>query len=425
MKQTGIQNQGFLKNVITLVSGTGFAQVIAIAIYPVLTRIYSPDDFGLFALYMSVISISAIIATGKYELSIMLPEKQKDADGLLALSIFITLMVSLVFVILVLTLNRPFARLLGNEAIAPWLFLIPASTFLVGSFNALKYYNNRLSRFRSITGANIGQSLTNSGVKLATGPLVPGPAGLIAGTVLGQVSGFLIFFFRSKTSIPKLLRESSIAHLKSLAREYSLFPRFNMSQGVINNFSSALPIFLFTRNFGADIAGFFSLGYAIIYRPMSLVVTAFFQVLFQNLIEKHHRQQRILPDIRKFLGRLGLIVLTPFIVFALFAPQIFGFVFGEEWIVAGKYTQLMIPWLFMVCLTMPLSFIPDIFRRQKTAMIIDAVKLVLRFGALMIGVIQKDIFLALALFSGVSALSILYSLLWYLRLVRKADNEKP
>jgi O-antigen/teichoic acid export membrane protein len=374
---------------------------------------------------MSIISVTAILATGKYELSIMLPEKEKDANGLLTISMIISVIVALVLLILAVFFNAPISKVLGNEGISPWLYLIPISTFMVGGFNALKYYNNRASRFRTITAANIGQSFTNSGIKLSVGALVQGAAGLISGSVLGQLTGFLIFLFRSKTSIPGLLRENNRKRLRELAGEYSLFPRFNMTQGVINNFSSALPIFLFSHYFNAAVAGFFSLGYAIIYRPMNLVITAFFQVLFQNLIEKHHRQQKILPDIRKFLGRLALIVLAPFIIFALFAPEIFRIVFGEEWIEAGRYTQVMIPWLFMVCLTMPLSFIPDIFKRQKTAMIIDAVKLVFRAGSLAAGIVYKDIFLALGLFSGVSSLSILYSLLWYIRLVKKADREKP
>jgi O-antigen/teichoic acid export membrane protein len=315
--------------------------------------------------------------------------------------------------------------LLGNEDIAPWLFLVPVSTLLVGSFNAMKYYNNRGGRFRTITAANIGQSFTNSASKLAIGPAVEGPAGLISGTVLGQVAGFLVFFFRSKSAYLAIFNGANRKGMGRLAREYNLFPKFNMVQGVTNNLSASLPIFLFSHYFSAAVAGLFSLGYAIIYRPMSLVVTAFFQVLFQNLVEKHHQQIRILPDIRKFLGRLAAVVFIPFILFLFFAPDIFRIVFGDEWTDAGRYTQLMIPWLFLVCLTMPLSFIPDIFRRQKTALIIDSVKLILRLGALAAGIIHGDVFLALGLFSGVSAGMILYSLLWYLRLVSKADKEKP
>jgi O-antigen/teichoic acid export membrane protein len=414
----------FLKNVVTLVSGTGFAQVIAIAIYPLLTRMYTPDDFGIFAIYMSVVSMTGILATGKYELSIMLPEKEEKARGLLALALRIALLTSIFLMILAIALNGPICKLLGNEAISPWLYLIPVSTLLVGSFNALKYHNNRAGRFRTITGANVGQSLTNSGIKLAAGPMAAGPAGLISGTVLGQLSGFMFFFFRSSVSIPAVLKGTVRSNLRSLAREYDLFPKFNMVQGVINSFSGALPIFLFTHHFSAEVAGLFSLGYAIIYRPMNLVITAFFQVLFQNLIEKHQKNQKILQDILKFLGRLAALVLVPFLLFLFFAPEIFRVVFGEEWTDAGRYTQWMIPWLFMVSLTMPLSFIPDIFRRQKTAMIIDTVKLVLRAGALATGIFFHDVFLALALFSGISALLILYSLLWYLRLVRRADMEK-
>jgi len=40
----------FAKNVLTLMTGTTIAQAIPIAISPILTRIYTPEDFGVFAL---------------------------------------------------------------------------------------------------------------------------------------------------------------------------------------------------------------------------------------------------------------------------------------------------------------------------------------------------------------------------------------
>jgi O-antigen/teichoic acid export membrane protein len=438
-RTAGLLRSEFMKNVATLVTGTGFAQLIAIAIYPALTRLYTPGDFGLFALYMSIVSITAIMAGGRYELAIMIPKEEEVAVGLFRLSVRINLMFSLFLMVLVLAFNRPFSRFLGDEAIGPWLYLVPLSTLLVGLFHSMKFRQNRHKGYRSITLANIGQSFTNSGVKLAMGPLVAGPAGLMAGTVLGQLAGFLVFWKRRKGAIPKTQNpdtpdpegKSSVRSvlkepisLRALAREYSMFPKFNMLRGVISILSGALPVFIFTQYFSAAVAGLYSLGYTVIYRPMGLVISAFFQVLFQNLIEKHNQGRKILPDIRKFLGRLALVVLPAFLLFLLFSPAIFSFVFGPEWREAGRYAQVMIPWLFVVLLSMPLSFIPDIFKRQQTATLIDVVKLLSRIAALVAGVYYNDAYLALALFSLVSTLVIGYNLLWYLNLVRNSDREK-
>jgi O-antigen/teichoic acid export membrane protein len=311
--------------------------------------------------------------------------------------------------------------MLGNKDIATWLYFIPFSTLMVGFFNAFRYFNNRQKKYGVITAANVGQSFTNSFTKLGMGPLTEGAVGLMVGALVGQFTGFVIFMGKSLKSGIRIFRRLNFPRMTALAREYSLFPRFNMLQGLVNNFSGALPIFVLTSYFSVSVAGYFSLGYTIIYRPMNLVVSAFFQVLFQNIQEKNQQGKRIYPDIRKFLVRMTQLVIIPFVVLGFLAPEIFR-IFPEDWEMAGRYTQVLVPWLFMVSLAMPLSFIPDIYKRQKTAFLIDLVKFFLRAGALAFGVIRQDVYLSIVLFSAVSTLIILCSLIWYLNLVKIADR---
>jgi len=420
----GIFRREFFRNVATLVSGTTFVQIVAILIYPVLSRIYTPDDFGLFGLYMSIISITAIVATAKYEMAIMLPRREEDAVNLLGVSISISAMITLFLMVVIILFNRPICMVLGNEALSRWLYFVPLSTLLVGLFQSFKLYANRNKRYRLLTGANMGQSLTNSAAKVSVGPLVKGAAGLIAGTILGQLVGALIFIIpelRKNRENMALITRSKMA---GLSKQYNLFPKFNMFQGVVNNFSAALPIFIFNSFFTSAIAGFFTLGYSIIYRPMNLVTTAFYQVLSQRIIERYNKGQRIYPEIKMFLYRLLQLVTIPFILVAVFAPAIFRVVFGQGWEEAGNYTQIIIPWLFMISLTMPLSFIPDMFRRQKKAMILDVIRFILRAISLIVGILKNDVYLGLMLFSTTSTIMIMYSLLWYISMVRKIDKKE-
>ena len=156
----------FFKNVATLISGTTFAQAFSVIIYIFLSRIYTEEDFGVFGLYMNILNITIIFSTAKYELAILLPKSDRESVNLLGLSGLISMGVSLLLLLIVILLNDQICGWLGSEEISAWLYFIPLSTLLVGLFTAFRNYSNREKRYKLIAGANIGQSLGNSLLKL-------------------------------------------------------------------------------------------------------------------------------------------------------------------------------------------------------------------------------------------------------------------
>ena len=416
----------FFKNVAPLISGTTFAQAFSVIIYIVLSRIYTEEDFGVFGLYMNILNITIIFSTAKYELAILLPKSDRDSVNLLGLSGLISVGVSLILLMLVIPFNDLICSWLGSDEISTWLYFIPLSTLLVGLFTSFRNYSNREKRYKLIAGANIGQSLGNSLLKLTLGLVLIGAAGLIFGVVFGQLIGFLVFFGVQARVNRKKVGWLKFSEMKRLGKQYSLFPKYNMWQGLINNFSGALPVFIFSAFFSTAIAGFYTFGYMILYRPVSLVASAFYQVMFQRFVEKQHQEAPILPEVLFFIKRTTLVLLVPFVLMGIFAPEIFGFVFGEKWIEAGRYVQIILPWIFMVGLVMPLSFIPDLYKKQRVAMIIDGIRLIARLGGLVVGVVMENVYIGLALYSGLSTLAIGYSLFWYIRLVKNnPSGESP
>jgi len=131
-----------------------------------------------------------------------------------------------------------------------------------------------------------------------------------------------------------------------------------------------------------------------------------------------------MPDLKKLLTRLFQFSLIPFLVVGILAPVIFRIIFGPDWEEAGRYTQLIMAWLFVVLLSAPFSFLPDLFRKQGTALLIEVLKMILRIAALAIGVYMKNIYLAILLFGGASFLVAAYQLAWYFSLARRADAVK-
>jgi len=414
----------FFRNVFTLISGTSFAQGIAIVVYFFLALLYTDEDLGVFALYMSILSITNITATAKYELAVMMPAEDRKAMNLTGLSGTISLVVSLLLLVLVALFGEGFAALLGNEKVAPWLWLLPLSTFLNGMYQALNYWSNRNKRYRTITAANVGQSLSNSTVKLGGGALFAGPLGLIVGAVVGQVTGFLVFLANCIRRDREKTKWITRGEMKEVAREYNRFPRYNMLHGLVNNFSGNLPVFVITSWFSVAETGLYAYGFTMVFRPMSLVTTAFSQVFSQRVIAKQNNGEMILPDVKILLRRMFQFAVLPFTLVAVFAPAIFDLALGENWRTAGEFTRILVPWLFVVFLSAPFNFLPDLFRRQDKALMIDIIKMAVRIAAMVVGVYLGDIFVTLILFSAVSMAVVGYQLTWYHSLARGADREK-
>ena len=159
----------FSRNVLTLMTGTTIAQAIPIAISPILTRIYTPEDFGVLALYISLVSIFSVIATLRYELAIMQPRQNDDAAALVVLSVVITSGISLFLLVGILVFNEKIQALFGNDEIGAWLFLCPVSVFLTGLYQALNYWNTRKKQYKKIASSKISQGVSASATQVGFG----------------------------------------------------------------------------------------------------------------------------------------------------------------------------------------------------------------------------------------------------------------
>src|SRR5690554_6180591 len=130
------------KNILTLLSGTMLAQALPVAISPILSRLFTPEDFGVLALYVAITAIFGAVANGRYELAIMLPQEDSEARVIVALGVLIACGLSLFLMVVVLFFGGWIAQTLGQDGSVWWLYFAPLSVLLIGTFNMLNYYNN-------------------------------------------------------------------------------------------------------------------------------------------------------------------------------------------------------------------------------------------------------------------------------------------
>ncbi len=413
--------RNIIRNFLKLFTSTVFAQGLSFVLSPLFSRMYTPEEFGLIGLYMSIVSVLSVVSTGKYEQAIMLPAENKNAMTLFWLVQLITGVVAAVTLLLVLLFNPWITSLLGNPGIGPWLYWLPLSLVLHGLLQGATYYANRHKLFGMMAGGTITQYSVLNGVRLGMGLLQAPVNGLIAAQLAAQLAGAAYMIRKIWARLMEGLRALTWQSIRQQAAEYSGYPRYNMPLNFSNNLSGSLPILMFTWGFGLETAGWYTFGYTFVFRPLSLFSLSAMQVFSQKIIEDHHQGHPIYPQVTKMVKRFFWLGLLPFVLLAWLGPWLFEGIFSEEYALSGKILQILTPWLFVVFLTSPLSFLPELFFRQKKAMIIDLVYLVLRFFALATGIYFKNLWLAVWLFSGVSTLVVLYNLWWYIKISRLAD----
>lgn len=375
----------FYKNIFTLSGGLIISQAIPILIAPVLTRIYSLDDFGIYFIYSAIVVILSIFATFQYELTILLPRANSDAINLLSLSLIISFGISIIFTLVILFFNQKIALLLGNIEIAPWLFLIPLSIFFTGIFQAFTYFGNRFKEYKTIS---LGRIVKSSTTGISQIPLSAGrfeKYGLISGLVLGQFISTVYIVYNLRNRFKILIEEISIKRIWCLAKKYKDVPIFNTLMGVQNRLSTYLPIFILGKFYGLTVVSLYGLANRIINTPAGIFSQSIGEVFFQRASEIYNEKKSLYFLVKSIYIKLFKVAILPFIILFFSAPVFFKYLFGEEWELTGRIIQLLIPWLFMMFLNNPVTSIITILNKQKVLVLYNTFLLIFRFMGLYIG----------------------------------------
>jgi len=406
----------FLQNVSTLMSGTAIAQALPILISPVISRLYSPDDFGALALYMSIAAIISVIATGRYELAVMLPDKEKGAINILALSFGITLLVSMLTLLLVFLLKDMAVSFFEEPGIGIWLYFLPVVVLFTGLYQSLNYWSTRHKTFKRNAVTRISQSTFSSATQLGMGVLNAGSAGLI----LGYIAGILIRPFILGWDIVKqfktLKQELSVEEMMFNARKYRNFIRINTPHAFLGSIQDNGIIYVIMFYFSKVVLGSYSFAFRIIKAPAELIGSSVYQVFYQKATEVHQSGKDLRPLVLRIYRNLFLAGLPFFTVLFLFAPQLFDFIFGSEWRVAGEIARIVTPWVFLNFLASPVSCMAIIMNKQREAMLITLVDIALRITSIVIGGIYGDFRLAFILMSVSCSSLLIFALFWYYRI---------
>ncbi|HLR62767.1 MAG TPA: oligosaccharide flippase family protein [Lentibacillus sp.] len=393
----------FVRNVVIMASGTAAAQAISLALTPIITRLYGPEAYGLMGVFMAIIQTVAPVAALTYPIAVVLPKRDKDAKGLMRLSVYISIGIAAVAAIIIILFDKPIVELFQLGDIAPFLLLIPLVILFSAFMQTAEQWLVRTKQFGITAKAAFLQALIIQGSKAGIGFIHPAAAVLIVLTALGNgVKALLMVLLRKKS--PGDTNEGAISY-RELGKRYRDFPVYRAPQVLINGISHNIPVLLLSGFFGPASAGFYSIGRTVLGLPIQLIGKSVGDVFYPRITEARDEGENLTHLIGKATLALTAIGIIPFGTIVLFGPWLFSFVFGADWATAGEYARWMSLWIFFIFVNQPSIKALPVLAAQAFFLKYSIVTIVIRTGALLGGYyIFTDDVAAVASFSIAAAL---------------------
>lgn len=408
------------RNSLTLLSASAVGQLVSLATYPLLTRLFLPDEMGELSVLLAVVGLLSIASSLQYENAIMIEPREDDVNAVTALCLVLNTSFSLLTLLVVLLLHS--FHLVGTPAL-----LLPLLLWLSALTYVLSYRLNCAERFSVSALYQATEKIVSSLAKILFGFLGWHTFGLVAGQTSGQAVGALTLLRGHHVLAPVC----SPAHLRSYVSRFRVFlsrhrqfPLSTLPQKELNALAVNLPVLVLSAAFGMTEVGFFSVAVSVGLRPVWSLGRAVQGVYFQRMGAKTSFRDY---NVRLFRGvciNFAKWAIPSIVILYLLLPALTTFVFGQQWTRVGALLQTMLPWIAVSTLLQILSFIPNIYHRQRQAFLVEIVSTLLEALALVLGILSRHIEFAVSLLSITCSLLAMAQLTWYYLIIRNAHSTR-
>jgi O-antigen/teichoic acid export membrane protein len=349
-----------------MMSGKSLAALIALLTMPIIARLFTPEHFGVAAVFMSIVGVVSSVGTLRYAAAIVLPKDESEAIDIMALAYRISL------AICTLVLVSLFAYSLAEvpwsllEVLGSWMWFLPVGIFLFTSVHINDAWLVRLKSFKrasaSIVAGNAATGALRIAFGAAFGSTIPG---LVFGYLLGLVArlaaqgGFATAGFR------KSVTDFNAGRMRIIAARYSDFPRLNAPAGLISGFGHHLPVIMFGAMFSPVVAGLYAMADRLAKVPVTVVATSIRRVFLQKTAGIQQDGRSLKKAFLLTVGVLACLGLLPFGLVWQFGQEMAVIILGDNWSGAGAYLEIMSPWLFIVWVAAPCNSVFIVLRQQK------------------------------------------------------------
>ncbi len=372
----------YVRSVAVLAGGTAAGQGVVLVASPVLTRIYTPADFGVLAVFTAVLSIVVMIAALRFEVGIPLAVDNTSAANVLLLSLLVVTGVSAVVGIGAWLAGDVLARWIDMTMLRPYLWLLPIGVLCGGMYRVFEAWATREEAFGPLARTKLNRGVCMVVAQIGIGLAKAGPIGLLLGWTAGQASGIGTLSILAWRRDGAAVRGVSITGMRAAFGRYRQLAMMSSGSQLMNSVVAAFPVMFLGSVYGLGVAGAFALGQRVVTAPMEMVAGSMAQVYFGEAYRlKREDPGRLYGLFVKTVGRLALIGVVPILIVALTSPWTFSLAFGSDWREAGSYLQVLAPMLVIHFIYNGFGGTLEVLERKDLIMIASVARVVCMGGA--------------------------------------------
>ncbi|MCZ4409788.1 oligosaccharide flippase family protein [Cryomorphaceae bacterium 1068] len=406
----------FVRNVAVMFSGNGLALIIPFIIAPFISRIYTPEDFGAFELFVRIMGLIAIVGSLRLEFAILLPKDRNEVLALVKLCLRILVIVTLVSTALILPFRNQIGVFVNSTELPDLLWLLPIGVLSLGGFNIMNQYLIKSQSFKEAAIEKIVSASSNNLSKFILGLSIPNSFSLVVGQIVGSV--LPLFAVLRLKRMREMLAEAYRLPIsgKVLIKKYKDFPLINTFHAFFHEGQHTVLLFLISGYYGEIALGLFGFAFRYLRVPLIIFGTSIGQVLNEKWSRDLNENRSIKGSVIRIVLFLGGTAFIPFTILFFYGEPIFTFVFGSDWTQAGVYAEILAPWLFINFMSSPISSIPILVQRQPDFFKMSVISGLLNLGLLAVmSEYGYDFIQVLWTLSGLNVVILLFVLFWIIR----------
>lgn len=385
----------YRKSVIALMTGSAAAQAIPILISPLLTRLYSPKEFGLLAVYLSISAVLSVFAAGRYDLALIEPAQDSEARGLLFAGLWLSVVFCLCLSIVLAVAAPALAQLIGSPYATFWLYFVPITVFSMSCLSLFTYWLNRCKNFKGMSIFRILNSLVIAGLSLGFAFTELKQQGLLLGYMMGQLLT-VVYLWLAHVEQEK---NKTRADVWIVMRKYVRYPKFLIPSTLAGAVASESPIVLLTRFFDTAVSGLFSFVNRVTVTPMAIIGNSVGEVYRVRAAEHFQQHGECRQIFLRHAGMLAVAGVVPWLVLFFWGPALFSFVFGSQWREAGEMATFLSFVVWFQLMSTPLSHTITFNHSQHIDLYLQVFRVVGSICSVLVGHLQEDYMLAVQLYS--------------------------
>lgn len=322
-------------------SGTALAQLIPILLQPVLRRYYSPETFGAYSVYLSIIGILYVLSSLRYEMAIVLPKSDKTAVNLLVLSQIFNLLFNSILLIIILFFNDQILSFINlSREYRILLYLVPLGTFLYNFYQSNHYWLIRKKAFKAVSVNKFARRLAEGTVQISIKSIMAN-TGLLIGDIIGHLVNCLSGIYQSSKHNFKIANLSK-NRLKYVFKKYDQFPKYNLLSSFMGVFCFLVPTILINKFYSSEYAGLYDLSKMVLSIPLALIAGSIANVLLQRFSEKKQKNISIWHDFKNMFLFVFIIATLEIVLITFWGVKLFSVIFGKQWVESGIMSKTLV-----------------------------------------------------------------------------------